>query len=65
MRLQLLLPKVEPKEMSEPTKCVYGSCGSERVQMHQSVEKALRDTMHKLVEVHRYRCMEALLRTWL
>ena len=65
MRLQLLLPKVEPKEISEPTVCTYAGCGSKRLQMHQPVEKALRDTTHKLVEVHRYRCMEALLRTWL
>lgn len=58
MRLHLLLPKVEPKEISEPKECVYAGCGSERVQMHQPVEKALRDTVHKLVEVHRYRCLE-------
>jgi hypothetical protein len=58
MRLQLLLPKVEPKEISEPTVCAYAGCGSKRVQMHQSVEKALRDTTHKQVEVHRYRCQE-------
>jgi transposase-like protein len=58
MRLQLLLPKVEPKEISEPTVCTYAGCGSKRLQMHQPVEKALRDTTHKLVEVHRYRCLE-------
>jgi transposase-like protein len=58
MRLQLLLPKVEPKEITEPGECVYAGCGSKRVQMHQSVEKGLRDTMHKQVEVHRYRCLE-------
>ena len=45
MRLQLLLPKVEPKEISEPTACVHAGCGSKRVQMHQTVEKALRDTI--------------------
>ena len=58
MRLQLLLPKVEPKEISEPVECVYADCGSKEVQMHQLVEKGLRDTMHKLVEVHRYRCLK-------
>ena len=57
MRLQLLLPKVEPKEISIPLKCVYAGCGSKHVQMHQPVEKALRDTMHTHVEVHRYRCL--------
>jgi transposase-like protein len=58
MRLQMLLPKVEPKEINEPTACSYADCGSKRVQMHQEVLKALRDTMHKKVEVHRYRCLE-------
>src|SRR5215469_11996757 len=56
MRLQLLLPKVEPKEISEPTECVYEGCGSKQVQMHQPVEKALRDTVYQQVEAQRYRC---------
>jgi transposase-like protein len=58
MRLHLLLPKVEPKEISFPSECVYAGCGSKQVQMHQPVEKALRDTMHSHVEVHRYRCLK-------
>lgn len=58
MRLQLLLPKVEPKEISEPAECVYAGCGSKQVQMHQPVEKALRDTMHQQVAVQRYRCLK-------
>jgi transposase-like protein len=58
MRLQLLLPQVEPKEMSEPTECVYAGCGSKRVQIYQEVQKALRDTTYKQVQVHRYRCLE-------
>jgi hypothetical protein len=45
MRLQVLLPKVEPKEISEPAACAYADCGSKDVQLHQAVEKALRDTM--------------------
>lgn len=40
-----------------PLKCVYADCASKHVQMHQPVEKALRDTMHTHVEVHRYRCL--------
>ncbi len=57
MRLQLLLPKVEPKEISEPAACAYAGCGSKHVQRHQAVEKALRDTRYSHVEVHRYRCL--------
>ena len=49
---------VEPKEISEPIECGYAGCGSKRVQMHQEVRKALRDMMHKQVEVRRYRCLE-------
>ena len=58
MRLQLLLPKVDPKEMNEPAECVYTDCGSKQVKMHQQVEKALRDTMYSHVEVYRYRCLK-------
>src|SRR5947208_12176879 len=58
MRLQLLLPKVDPKEMNEPAECVYTDCGSKQVKMHQKVEKALRDTMYSHVEVYRYRCLK-------
>jgi transposase-like protein len=57
MRLQMVLPKVEPKEISEPVACVYEGCGSKEVQKHQEVQKALRDTKYSLVEVHRYRCL--------
>ena len=56
MRLRLLLPKVEPKEISEPRECVYEGCGSRQVQIHQPVKKALRDTVYQQVEVQRYRC---------
>ena len=58
MRLQLLLPKVEPKEISEPVKCEYEGCGSKEVQMHQKVQKALRDTKYQQVEVYRCRCLK-------
>ena len=58
MRLHLLLPKVDPKTIPVPTKCMYADCGSKRVQLHQPVKKALRDTVHQQVEVHRYRCLK-------
>jgi transposase-like protein len=57
MRLQLLLPKVEPKEISIPLGCVDAGCASKDVHLHQPVEKALRDTKYTHVEVHRYRCL--------
>lgn len=55
MRFQLLRPKVEPKEISEPGECMDAGCGSKEVQMPHPVEQALRDTMPQPVEVHRYR----------
>ena len=58
MRLQMLLPKVNPKEMSEPSRCIDEGCSSRRVVLHQLVKKAWRDTVHQEVEVHRYRCLK-------
>lgn len=58
MRLHLLLSKVEPKAMPVPSKCEYPDCGSKRVQLHQPVKKALRDTVQHQVEVHRYHCLK-------
>jgi transposase-like protein len=57
MRLHLLLPKVDPKALPVPAKCVYPDCKSLQVRLHQPVKKALRDTVHQQVEVHRYRCL--------
>jgi transposase-like protein len=58
MRLQLLLPGVEPTEISEPVECVYEGCGSREVRKHQEVQKTLLDTKYTVVEVHRYQCLE-------
>ena len=57
MRLHLLLAKVEPKAMPVPSKCADPKCSGKRVQLHQPVKKAVRDTVHEQVEVHRYRCL--------
>lgn len=58
MRLHLLLPKVDPKGMAEPSKCAYADCTGKRVQLHQPGTKAVRDTVYQQVEVHRYRCLK-------
>src|ERR1700694_2849494 len=58
MRLHLLLPKVDPKVMPVPLKCGYADCTSHQVRLHQPVSKALRDTAHHQVQVHRYRCLK-------
>src|SRR5438445_12926733 len=59
MRLHLLLAKVEPKAIPLPSKCGYADCTSKQVRLHQPVNKALRDTVHEQVEVHRYRCLKS------
>lgn len=58
MRLHLLLPKVNPTKRAAPTKCVYAKCSGTRFRFHQPVTKALRDTVHPSVEVHRYQCLK-------
>jgi transposase-like protein len=58
MRLHLLLPKVDPKAIPVPLECAYADCTSKQVRFHQPVKKALRDTVHQQVEVHRYRCLK-------
>jgi len=58
MRLHLLLPKVDPKAIAVPSKCAYADCQSKQVRLHQPVSKALRDTVHRQVEVHRYCCLK-------
>src|SRR2546430_17639911 len=58
MRLHLLLPKVDPKAIAEPSKCPYADCTGKRVQLHQPGNKAVRDTVYQQVEVHRYRCLK-------
>ena len=58
MRLRLLLPKVDPKAMAEPSKCAYADCTGKGVQLHQPVNKAVRNTVYQQVEVHRYRCLK-------
>jgi transposase-like protein len=57
MRLQLLLPKVEAKEIKEAEECEYEGCGG-HVQKHQVVKKAIRDTKEEMVQAQRYRCLK-------
>jgi transposase-like protein len=57
MRLQLLLPKVDPKAITVPSQCPYPECASKQVRLHQPVKKALRDTRYEQVEAQRYRCL--------
>ena len=57
MRLQLILPRVEPTVMRLPSVCPYQGCPGARFRHHQEVDKALNDTVYAEVKVHRYQCL--------
>ena len=57
MRLQLILPRVEPDHFSEPIICPYKGCEGRRFRPHQKVPKPLKDTLHREVSAHRYQCL--------
>lgn len=56
MRLQLILPRVNPAEITPPTGCPH--CGGRHVQFRQAVSKPLRDTAYAQVNAHRYGCLK-------
>jgi len=57
MRLQLILPRVVPTEVHAPTICPYEGCDGRHFQIHQAVEKPLRDTRYPKVVAYRYVCL--------
>jgi transposase-like protein len=57
MRLQLILPRVEPEKITPPTKCADEECGSRHLRFLQEVEKPIRDTVNDKVMAHRYGCL--------
>lgn len=57
MRLKLILPRVEPTEITPPSVCVYDDCEGRHFALHQAVDKAVRDTVYEHVIAHRYRCL--------
>lgn len=57
MRLQLILPRVNPAKMTPPTKCPCEGCQGRHFRLWQEVDKTLRDTVHHRVKVQRYQCL--------
>lgn len=57
MRLQLILPRVEPSTMKLPSVCPYESCDGRHFRHHQEVEKRLKDTEYDAVFAQRYQCL--------
>jgi transposase-like protein len=57
MRLQLILPRVEPSKMEVPSICPYQSCQGRHFRHHQVVDKAVKDTLFDAVSAQRYKCL--------
>lgn len=57
MRLQLILPRVNPAKITPPDACPYKGCQGRHLGVWQEVDKVLRDTVHAKVKVQRYQCL--------
>ncbi len=55
MRLQLILPRVEPAAITPPSMCPYEGCDGSHFQFLQKVDKPLRK--YPKVMAHRYECL--------
>jgi transposase-like protein len=57
MRLQLILPRVEPGKIKMLVTCPYDGCEGKYFRHHQEVDKPVKDTMYDFVTAHRYECL--------
>jgi len=57
MRLQIVLPKVNPEAIVVPSTCPYAGCGGRKFHLRQAVAKPLRDTVYHEVQAQRYQCL--------
>jgi len=57
MRLQLILPRVEPGKIKMPVTCPYDGCEGKYFRHHQQVDKPVKDTNYDIVTAHRYECL--------
>jgi transposase-like protein len=57
MRLQLILPRVEPMAFKMPVVCPHIGCQGRHFEHHQEVAKPLKDTAYGVVSARRYRCL--------
>jgi hypothetical protein len=44
MHLKLILPGVNPAQITKPEKCPYKKCNGKHFKMRQEVQKAVRDS---------------------
>jgi len=57
MRLQMILPRVQPTQIPTPHACPRPSCGSTHLRLHQCVPKHVVDSHYQEVVARRYRCL--------
>ncbi len=57
MRLQMILPKVEPEKIAPPAVCPYKDCQGIHFRLHQDVAKPVRDTVYEQVTAQRHECL--------
>jgi transposase-like protein len=57
MRLQLILPRLEPTVITLPATCPYEDCQGAHFQHHQDVLKPVKDTVYEAVLAQRYECL--------
>lgn len=58
MRLNLILPVVNPEQIANPDTCPYAGCGGKHFKRHQAVKKALRDSHYQEVWALRWNCLK-------
>lgn len=58
MRLNLILPAVNPSEYKVVEQCPYPNCGGKHFKRHQEVDKAVRDSKYRQVRAIRCRCLK-------
>ena len=57
MRLQMILPRVDPDQIPTPPVCPHSDCTSTHLRLHQRVAKRLVDSHYEQVVARRYRCL--------
>jgi transposase-like protein len=58
MRLNLILPVVNPEKTLKPEKCRYKKCDGKHFKVRQEVKKAIRDSKYTEVHALRYECLK-------
>jgi len=58
MRLNLILPVVDPQKIIKPEKCPFKNCKGKHFKKRQDVDKTIRDSQYGKVRALRYECLK-------